>query len=360
VSRQYIGITAGATSAKIAITSSSSSFDTDLSRAHFRHHTIHRPGNIITVGEAGIRRLLLEIVATAELDPKSTRVLAGFAGGGNPKLQNKIREVFQDLGFHDENVKLGSDALITLQGLADKRHRAAVLIAGTGFVSVGINPGLSVWVDGNVEQVGGLGWRLDDSGYSLGMEGIKAAYDHHDQRPEGSPLLHRYALRYAEKVLGDGKIHDLKEVLRYLYEPPQGGQVPTETAIAGFAPFVFRAADRGCLRSQRFVEATAARYVSALTTVLHRLHVRDKRVQAPTVIGLHGSLFKSPYLRNLVMSHPELRLDDAKIISYGVHREDPDPLVQALIRYFQGKQEMRSAKEWGQWVPFHNSSAHSS
>jgi len=112
-------------------------------------------------------------------------VYAGVAGSGAANTRRMLHDVLSELLPNSKNVDNHTDGFNALYGEAETGEGIS-LIAGTG-------SSCFVLSDGEIRQVGGWGYLIDDagSGYRLGADALKAAYRAYDGRGPQTLLIQK-------------------------------------------------------------------------------------------------------------------------------------------------------------------------
>ncbi len=264
----YTGIDAGGTKTDICICSRDGSV---ISRRIF-------PGiNAAKLGAQTAARMLGEMLSeTGCTDTVSLH--AGIAGAGSVAISSEIIRLLGEKFPLIKNISVSSDAfngLNSVVGLGD----GIALIAGTGSSAF-------VRQNGEIRQVGGRGYLVDDagSGYHTGRACLNAAYRFLDGRGEYTLL----------KEAAEEKLEmSLHEAIPTIYE----GGVPF---IAGFAPIVFECASKGDAVSLRIAENCAEELW------LHIKSCISGCKNPPGVCVATGGMFRSEMLRKMLAEKASL------------------------------------------------------
>ena len=202
---------------------------------------------------------------------------AGIAGGGTPSISEELKKRLSALLPGISSVSVASDAFNGLNSVAGLGDGVA-LIAGTGSSAFLRQSGI-------IRQAGGRGYLIDDagSGYHTGKACLNAAFRHIDGRGKYTQLTEA-----AEKKLG----MPLHQAIPALYE----GGVPM---IASFAPLVFECAAAG----DRMATEIAGNCADELWLMVKACTSDCSDV--PGICAATGGMFKSEYLRNLILSKAE-------------------------------------------------------
>ncbi len=313
-----IGIDAGGSNTRIVV-ASKDLFETGKPNA-FEEMTFG-PANFCTLGEAGIRNVIRDLLAHAPTKtPHQTFVLSGFAGAGDPDDRETITRLFEMEGFRRENIVVTSDAGLLIMAMGGT---GIALIAGTGSICAGSRESRpDRWGDIDV-RAGGYGERIpsETGGYRLGIRAIDAALRIADGREEVSSSLTRDVRDYF-------RLDDVRLVPSILYPSNEIDRSAVTMIVAGLAGRVLQAAHEGDRIACVLVEETVSELVDLVRAVLGRMG------PGHTVIGLHGGLFADRHGEDLLIIPLRERLKrmghELTYLSFGIENGDPDPLLEAL------------------------------
>lgn len=232
--------------------------------------------NAAKSGPAAAAEALASLVSSAGIT-SATSLYAGTAGAGSAAIAEELKMRLSSLLPGIGNISVASDAfngLNSVVGLGD----GVALIAGTGSSAF-------LRQNGIIRQAGGRGYLIDDagSGYHTGKACLDAAFRHIDGRGGYTQLTEA-----AEKKL----VMPLTQAIPALYE----GGVPM---IASFAPIVFECASAGDLTAKEIAKNCAAELwlmVRACTSACS---------DVPGICAATGGMFRSEYLRELILSNAE-------------------------------------------------------
>ena len=194
--------------------------------------------------EESLRRLSVLLLRAGA--GKADHLFCGISGavGHEDVLRDGISRAFPGVA-----VRVASDIENVFAFLPSKD--GAALICGTGSVCFARK-------DGVTRRIGGWGWLLDGmcgGGYAVGRAGLEAALRDGDGRGPATSLSGA-----AEEYLGESAPAAVTRIL-------SGGK----PLIAGFAPFVFREAEKGDAVALGVTEAAAcgvAEYLSVASGIL--------------------------------------------------------------------------------------------
>jgi len=255
--------------------------------SYTRAALVDERGNVLGQGSAGpsnpnyvkhkdIKLQISQAVRTAfdgaELKPSPvSAAFLGIAGAGTADGRKTLLDAVAPMDLAPaDHVEIDHDLAIGLAGgLAGEP--GIILVSGTGSACFGINH------RGDRVRVGGWGHILDDegSGYAMSIQGMRACVHAHDGRGPATTL--------GSKVFEYFDLCELQDLVRLLYRTDT-----PRTKIAGFAPSVVEAAERGDQPAQQILRG-CARDLAALAAVAAR------RVEfcAPLKITLAGGLARS-------------------------------------------------------------------
>lgn len=215
---------------------------------------------------------------------------AGLSGGSVGNYKERYALAFKEMLKNTVNIYNGSDAINALDsgiGCDD----GMVLIAGTG-------SSLFVRKDGEVKQIGGWGYLLDDagSGYDIGRRGFLASLRDYDGRGESTILSELY-----RQFLGG-------PVYKFIPEIYQKGK----QFIASFAPLVFEAESKGDRVAGSILDECAAELALLVKAGARHLKETDDLYKVVLTGGLWKSgdalmaRFKSNLSQDFLLIQPEL------------------------------------------------------
>lgn len=228
------------------------------------------PFNINSIGEAGLRSLLAEILGHLRSLGDCEALCIGAAGTGNARVREVVGEAMAEAGI--EKWKLLADYDIALHGALSGRPGMAV-IAGTGSVCIGRNAA------GQTVKVGGWGHLIGDegSGYSLGRDAVMTVTREIDGY--GVPT----SMREAVKEYFDPDVRS--EVVSYVY----GGD---KSRIAALAHIVLNEAAQGDKAAADILDRNVRELYVLVQAVYSMLGFGE------TELALLGGLMDSPLFRD--------------------------------------------------------------
>lgn len=227
--------------------------------------------NINAAGNDEVRQTILSMARQFMANPdrpatKEFLVVGGFAGAGNPKNVDLLKDIFKSLGFLENNIIITSDAAMCLEAVDQP---GIIVIAGTGCICFGKK---------GTEQfrVGGLGPRIDNggSGYHVGKAAIKAALE--NAYGWGMPTT------LTELVKEHFQVTDLKDIIA----PINQAKIPVQQ-IAQLSQKVFAEAAKEDIAAKLIFEQTAEHLGHLINTMVFKYHFD------PCPIYFFGGLFKS-------------------------------------------------------------------
>jgi len=234
--------------------------------------------------------------AVAQVDGANIQAACfGMAGVSHPATRETVLDVLQVSPFGseiDENrVFVCGDYIPALVGGTDAG--VGVLVnAGTGSIAFGRNQA------GKTRRAGGWGYIADDAGgaYDIARNGVKAALRAADGRAEETELT-RYIIEYFE-------VNQPMDVVNSLYDYKM-----TPARLAGFAPFVIRAAEVGDIVADRILHEAAHELVSLAAAVTEALFNRDEDLDVVTAGGvLTGSaVIRQAFATEMSLQYPSAR-----------------------------------------------------
>ena len=242
-------------------------------------------GNVMLAGAEGLKGMLRKIAA--DLPAKPMAIGAGFAGARGRAEMATARRVLQSVWPGVKKITVGQDTDSALAAAWGKED-GFLVIAGTGSNVVGR-------VAGRKHSAGGHGHLLGDagSGYDLAARALRAVYREKD-RTGSAPVL-------AAGFLGHTGAADMDRLLREVYRPHG------KEWLAGFAPVVLRAAERGDWLARKAVQAATAELAERLAELAKRLWVRRPRV------ALTGGLFQNEFYRKQFVAAVSARFPASRI-----------------------------------------------
>ena len=214
------------------------------------------PGaNLQSEGEAGVERVLTDVIARASDSAPVSAIAVGMAGVDRAEDLAVMTRVMSRVG-HGARTVVVNDALVALEA-GVPGGPGTVLIAGTGSIAYGRD------AHGRAARAGGWGWVLGDegSGYWLGRQALRAVVRAADGRGPKTELTPRVLAHYGAKTP-----HDLVRLM--------AGDGAKPGAIAALAPEVAAVADSRDAVAQRLVADAARQLAAAAESVVRRLDLQ--------------------------------------------------------------------------------------
>ena len=189
------------------------------------------------------------------------------AGISNPDCHSVIASGLRAAGYRGP-FDLRGDHEAALRGAVGKV--GLVLIAGTGSICFGRS------AQGQTARAGGWGYLLDDEGggYALGRDILKAVLRALDGRAAPTALT--------EAVYRHFSLKGSEDLIRIIYDPVLG-----KGSIAGLAPLVQDAADKGDAPAKNIISHAALELAALCAAVMDRLQL-DRSILALSGGVLHG------------------------------------------------------------------------
>jgi N-acetylglucosamine kinase-like BadF-type ATPase len=246
--------------------------------------------NLRVRGVDAAANVIAKIAEGALQGAQPQALFVGAAGGGNETVARDLQNALAK-HFKDAAIGVSDDARIALRA-AFPDGDGAVVIAGTGSI-------VYAEVDEKSCRGGGYGYLLGDegSGYAIGNAAARLLLRTYDGRSPREPLVERI-----EEQLG---ARDVQSVIARVYE----SETPVRV-LAGLAPLVFEAAERGERSATRILQTAALELFELLKATLRRCNAADRRLRVAFAGGLlsNNSLL-SYLLETRVMNEmPDLEL----------------------------------------------------
>ena len=267
------------------------------------------PSNYQQAGKKGIQEVckaILKHLPEQGLDSQNiARWVLGLAGAGRPADQLAVREAVEELGFQNR-VTVENDGLIALVG-AFSGEPGIILISGTGSICYGMNAA------DKMARSGGWGYLLGDegSGYFIGNQALIAALKDLDGRGEKTVLRQKFESFY--------NVATIDLIVPQIYN----GSIRKED-VAGLAPSVFEAADRGDAVAEAIVSRAGRELGKMAVAVAKQLQLEDQPIRVAPI----GSVLKNQQEKLVPFIEEEL-----KSVSNTVYFQQPQypPAVGAAI-----------------------------
>ena len=244
-----------------------------------------RGSNLMLVGKEGLKKVLSGVAKKLPVAPRG--IGAGFAGArGKPEIA-MARRVLQEVWPRAETVTVGQDtdsALAAAWGGED----GFLVIAGTGSNVIGRKGGKRHTVGGHGHLLGDAG-----SGYDLVQRAMEEVFRVRDREGKAPKL--------AAALLAHAGAADLDRLVREVYR--QKGK----EWLAGFAPVVLRAAEKGDRCAGEAVRAAAGELAERAGELARRMGERRPR-WALTGGLFQNALYRGVFTRALQKSCPKGRV----------------------------------------------------
>ena len=228
----------------------------EIARATSGPSNCHSVGQ--TMAEASLREAIHRVLASAGLTTADvTAIGAGLAGVGRPGEQRIVQDILSRIA-HFRRVVITHDAETALVGGVGRRY-GAVLIAGTGAISYGVN------ARGEARRADGWGYLLGDEGsaYWIGVEGLRAVARAHDGRGPATILETLLVAYLGLRTTGDLVAH----IYAGDFDVPR---------LAALAPLVSQAAQNGDAVAQAILREAGRRLGGTLSAVIRGLDMTEE------------------------------------------------------------------------------------
>jgi glucosamine kinase len=243
----YIGIDSGGSNSRILITD-----DKGNPIAKEQYHSIHYS----TFGKDAVAQFLsnkiLELTRKNKLVLKNCRgIAAGIAGARNNTIKKAIADAMKRF-LKFRRIIIETDTYIAYYG-AFEGQDGIILINGTGSIIYGK-------IDRKLYRIGGWGKILGDagSGYSIGIEALKAATEDYDFNRKSK------LTRELNKKFGINKDTILKKVYQENFEAQK------------LTPFIFQLAEKSDKTCRKIIDRSTLDLLSLITTFLSVFGKRKK------------------------------------------------------------------------------------
>lgn len=281
MNKLLFGIDGGGSNTKLLVT------DIDLNKLE---QSTGGATNFLKVGfeEAVINvQNLIEPFLVKHSDDSEITLVIGTAGAGRKEDAEKFETYLKESLTAVENIKVVSDAEITLRG-AFENQNGAILIAGTGSI-------LYYKLNNGINRVGGFGRLIGDegSGYSIGRKGLNIFSKMLDGRIEKTLLT-----ELANQRLG---IDSAQSLITKVYKE--------EFNIASFAEIVIEAAGENETHSKKIIDEETDELINHLRVITKN----NKSAQIDLVLS--GGLLESENIfKNLLIQKIADQLPRIKIV----------------------------------------------
>lgn len=172
------------------------------------------------------RELVLPVLDKLVLSPEDCEGICVAASGvDSPDILDNCREIFKDMGFHGQNIRILNDCEVFLHLTEEP---ALVLVSGTGSICYGRDMNHTVY------RTGGWNHIISDegSGFELGLELVRASADELDGRNKTQCL--------ASMITDACHAHTLEKLNTFINE-----NLFEKSRIAALAEVGYRAACEG-------------------------------------------------------------------------------------------------------------------
>ncbi|MBQ8762803.1 MAG: hypothetical protein IJZ07_01715 [Clostridia bacterium] len=222
--------------------------------------------NYYSVGLENARLAMKNIIDN--LNIKKFRCAVIGMSALNERASAEETERFCSDLFDSENIIMDSDLFVALEAM-DIKGECAAIISGTGSMAVCRNP------DGSISHTGGWGYILGDegSGYSIGLNGIKAAIRAAENCAPETTLL--------EECLDYFSINNIYDLIDLYYE-----KKVSRKKTAAFARLVSKCCENGDTVCKNIIKNEAEQLSQ---TALGLLKNKNKDI----AIGLWGGVFQN-------------------------------------------------------------------
>ena len=281
MNKLLFGIDGGGSNTKLLVT------DIDLNKLE---QSTGGATNFLKVGfeEAVINvQNLIEPFLVKYSDDSEITLVIGTAGAGRKEDAEKFETYLKESLTAVENIKVVSDAEITLRGAFENKN-GAILISGTGSI-------LYYKLNNEINRVGGFGRLIGDegSGYSIGRKGLNVFSKMLDGRIEKTSLT-----ELANKRLG---IDSAQSLITKVYKE--------EFNIASFAEIVIEAAGENETHSKKIIDEETDELINHLRVITKN----NKSAQIDLVLS--GGLLESENIfKNLLIQKIADQLPQIKIV----------------------------------------------
>ncbi len=209
---------------------------------------------------------------STEIFSQVKTVYAGMSGVDHPSARKEMHNLLTSLLPKGVNITVNNDAITALySGTLGKP--GIIQIAGTGSITYGLND------KGIVDRVGGWGYLLGEKGssYSLGSEGLRAAFLEHDGLGNSTIIK--------ELIVEHFQVQSLPDSVHTVYHSKNSKEF-----IASLSKLVVKAADLGDCVAMEIVEKNGRYIGESISCLINRLF-SDKEKMMGINIVLTGGLF---------------------------------------------------------------------
>lgn len=291
----FLGIDGGGTKTKGVITDESGVIIAESSVGATNPNNVPRDRL-----EAAFKNLFSDLEKKSNMDIEHVQqVFAGLSGVSRPADKIKMQQFLATLMGKNGNVSVDNDAVPALYS-GTLGESGIVQISGTGSITYGINE------QDTHDRVGGWGYLIDEkgSGFSIGQDGLGAAFRSHDGLG-GDTLLH-------ESILDHFQVDSLPEVIHPVYHADN-----VKEGIATLGKLVFDAADKDDEMALSIINDHGEAIGLRIVCLIEKLF--NGKSNRPIPVVLAGGVFKRLDLfedviektiaskeRNAVLTMPEL------------------------------------------------------
>ncbi|OCA85990.1 hypothetical protein A8F94_14185 [Bacillus sp. FJAT-27225] len=199
-------------------------------------------------------------------------VYAGMSGVDHPSARKEMQDILTSLLPKGVNVTVNNDAITALySGTLGKP--GIIQIAGTGSVTYGLND------RGIFDRVGGWGYLLGEkgSGYSLGSEGLRAAFLEHDGLGKSTIIK--------ELIVEHFQVQSLPDLVHTVYQSKNSKEL-----IASLSKLVVKAADLGDRVAMKIIEKNGLYVGESISCLINRLFSTTEKQMGINIV-FTGGLF---------------------------------------------------------------------
>lgn len=263
--------------------------------------------NYYSVGIENARKAMAEIIASMTQKSFDCAVIGMSALNG--RATDEETERFCNGIIDSKKIIMDSDLYVALEAM-DESGECAVVISGTGSMALHRNG------EGIIRHAGGWGYILGDegSGYSIGLNGIKAAIRSFEGCEECSALT--------DECLSYFSTNNIYDLIDLYYDKTVSRKV-----TAAFAKNVISLAENGDKVAENIVRNEAKLLADTVISLL-----KDSKKDTP--IGLWGGIFQhNKYFRDTFNNFlKEHNFESVKLINF-------TPEVGAIFACFNAESE---------------------
>ena len=225
--------------------------------------------NLVVHGELGVEKTLYQVVETLDAGPAIAAACLGIAGADREGDREVLAGVLSRLGLH-RRVRIVNDALIALAA-GSPDGTGIVLIAGTGSIAYGVDPG------GRTARAGGWGYLLADEGsaFWLGHAAVRLGIRAADGRGAATTLY--------ERICRKLDLHEPAALVKWFYD-----QEHSRDRVAKLATVVEEAAAAGDAAADALLDQAADHLARAARAVARQLDF-----PGPFALVLSGGAFRA-------------------------------------------------------------------